>query len=250
MWIAQVELLAQALGETAHGELGRVIRALTGDADDAKDARDVDDVTFARALEVRKKRARAVNHSPEVDVDDALEDLEGAVDGDPGVVKDHVHVTELVGDRGGPGVERLPVSDIEDLRGDARAEALALRGGLGERFFLDIADGQVCAARSELLGERSANTRGCSSDSCDAVLIGLHGSSPCCAPCSISSERASDFYRQTRFNHAHPTGMGEKTELRSMRKSHLDLAEIQGTSIASSRRSMMISGVSSSASAS
>src|SRR5690606_1320906 len=85
-------LLAQRLGEPAHGELGRVVRALARRGEQAEHAGGVGDAAGAGGDEVREERLHAVHHAPEVDVDHAgdvldVAALHGADEADARVVE-------------------------------------------------------------------------------------------------------------------------------------------------------------------
>ena len=96
----QDHLLAQRLGEAADPELRGVVGGLARHADQPEQARDVHDVAVAGLDQVGQELLGAVHDAPEVDVHDPLEVLvadllEVAVQGDAGVVDDHVDPAEL-----------------------------------------------------------------------------------------------------------------------------------------------------------
>ena len=59
----------------------------------------------------------------------------------------------------GPGIDSIPVGDVEVLRRDLDAEALALRHRLGEARVVDVAERQVRTPPSERTGERPPDAR-------------------------------------------------------------------------------------------
>ncbi len=138
-------LLAQRLGEAAHGEFGRVVGALTGHGNQPEQARDVDDVSVAGCDHMREKGFGPVDDAPEVDVDDALDVLElglldVAVVGDAGVVVDLVDLAEVCDDGVGVGQHGLPFGDVEPVGLDVRAECFGLANGFGKSVRVDIGE--------------------------------------------------------------------------------------------------------------
>ena len=165
-------LLAQRLGEAAHGELGGVIGALAGHGDQPEHARDVDDVAVAGRDHMRQKGFRPVHDAPEVDVDDPLDVLElglldVAVVGDAGVVVDLVDFAEVCDDRVGVGQHGLAFGDVEAVGLHLRAECFGLARGLGKSFGVDVGEGKVRALLREIEGKGPADAGAGSGDDGD-----------------------------------------------------------------------------------
>ncbi len=160
--VAEHHLLTQRLGEPAHGELRGVVGALRRHREQSEDARDVDDVTVAGLDEMRQERLGAVDDAPEVDVHDPVEVLErhlldGAGEGDAGVVEDEIDRAEVGDDLIGVRQDQLALRDIEVIGLDLGTGLLDQRLRLGETVRVHITDREPCSAAGELDGQRAAD---------------------------------------------------------------------------------------------
>ncbi len=112
----RIELLAQGLGQPQDGELGcRVHRLGTHHADpERRHGPGVDHVSLTGCLDhPGQKRSEPVDHTEDVDAEDPLPVLRGALDQgppsrDPRVVAEHVDVTRTVRTPSGAGPRPMP----------------------------------------------------------------------------------------------------------------------------------------------
>ena len=75
--------------------------------------------------------------------------LDGGAERHAGVVEDQVDLAVVGDDLVGPGVHRVAIGDVDPVRRDLHARALAQHDGLGETDLVDVAQGQMCAALCE-----------------------------------------------------------------------------------------------------
>ena len=68
-----------------------------------------------------------------------------------------MHVAMLVGCLVGPGKHGVLVGDIEDGRSDLDVQPFTQADSLGQTYFIDIAERQVCAPTGEFFGQGSTN---------------------------------------------------------------------------------------------
>ncbi len=130
-------------------------------------------------LQVGEERLGPVDDAPEVDVHQPLEvlvghGLDGGAQSDAGVVDDQVHLAVVVHDFVGPGVHGDAVGDVEALGADLHSKALAEGDGLGQADFIDVGQGEVGAAGSEIPGKGPTDARGGAGDGGDTAIEGLH----------------------------------------------------------------------------
>jgi hypothetical protein len=116
-----------------------------------------------------------VHHPHQVGLDDPAEDLggdllEGAVGHRRGVVDPDVDPAVAALDRGGEGVERLLVGDVDRLVQDRGADGFALNGDLGQRSLRPRAEPQRGAASCDPQRRRAADPARGAGDDDDGFL--------------------------------------------------------------------------------
>ncbi len=136
----------------------------------------------ARGDQIRQKCLGAVDDSPEVDVDDALDvlvaaDLDVTQERDARVVVDLVHLAEMRVDRIGVGEKRFPLRDVETVGFDVGAQRLELLFSARQTVGIDIADRESCSAARQLDGQRPADSRTGPGDDSDLAGECVHRAS-------------------------------------------------------------------------
>jgi hypothetical protein len=163
-------------------ELARRVRALAGRRDDAVDARDVDNARIVARVQQRQEGARHAHDGVEVDRHQPVEVglahlLEGAADGDAGVVDEQVDAAVLrphfLGERPNGGA----VGDVHASGRGAHAERLGLARSLVEAGGVDVEELEPAAAARERERNAAADAARCAGDDCDPVAQ-LHGGWP------------------------------------------------------------------------
>ena len=114
-----------------------------GEAEQPDHAREVDDVGLLCATELGEERPAAVDHAPDVDVDDPAEVLHGLVlEGtgrrDPGVVDEHVHPAVLVDHLLGEGLDAVDHVVLVDF--GAFVDLVDMIGGVQVRIDAPLRD--------------------------------------------------------------------------------------------------------------
>jgi hypothetical protein len=134
--------------------------------DDAEDRGDVDDVRFGLARQMRQEGAGAMDHAPEVDVEQPvhlrLVDLtELAEQGDARIVDDDIEAGMRRYGRVGKASDLGRGADIEAMRGELDPLLAAdLGGNRPQACLVAVGQRKVAPTRGELEGERSANAAG------------------------------------------------------------------------------------------
>ncbi|AOK61216.1 hypothetical protein WM29_18580 [Burkholderia ubonensis] len=190
----ELQLHPQRLGEAAHRELGRVVRALGRHRDQPEQARRVDDVAVAGRAQMGQKRLRAMHDAPEVDPDDPFEIVEARGFGAgreryARVVEDQVDLAVRLAHEVGPRKHRVAVGDVEPLRRHAHAVPRAGGRRAREPDVVDVRERDLAAAPRELDRETAAHARTGAGDRGDLPGKPLHLSFlPC--PLALCRRRA------------------------------------------------------------